>query len=261
MSRGGLGTSGLPSEQETYPVPWRERKLLDPPLTTGLVVYWFPTGINEFQRSSLRNSRMLALYPSRCVSMEVADVHSPSGQRFASDAKLPIAVLAQADGTVIGKAKNKDGFLRVDQVERLLENEMKRREETLKAQLKDAKEKEKLGDTQGAIPLYRSVFEQKCLFPSQAKNAAKALKKLGVEDVGKVNDGPVFDPAKSAAIQRMMRRGLAAELRANYPDAERWYAKAHRMDPADPAPWRYLGELYRHDIGDWDKARSPSVRF
>jgi tetratricopeptide (TPR) repeat protein len=28
------------------------------------------------------------------------------------------------------------------------------------------------------------------------------------------------------------------------------------MDPADPAPLRYLGELYRHHIGDWDKARS-----
>jgi tetratricopeptide (TPR) repeat protein len=26
------------------------------------------------------------------------------------------------------------------------------------------------------------------------------------------------------------------------------------MDPADPAPLRYLGELYRHHIGEWDKA-------
>ena len=28
------------------------------------------------------------------------------------------------------------------------------------------------------------------------------------------------------------------------------------MDPADPAPLRYLGELYRHHIGDWEKART-----
>ena len=255
MSRGGPTTSGLPSEQETYPVPWRQRKVEDSPVTMGLVVYWFPTGVNEFQRSSLRNSRMLALYASRCVSMEVADARSPSGQKFAGDAKLPIAVLAQPDGTVIGKAENKDGFLRVDQVEQLLENEMKRREETLKAQLKEAKDKEKSGDSQSAIPLYRSVLEQKCLFPSQAKNAAKALKKLGVEDVGEVNDGPVLDPTKSAEIERTMRRGLEAELQAKYHEAERWYGKAHRMDPADPAPLRYLGELYRHDIGDWDGAR------
>jgi tetratricopeptide (TPR) repeat protein len=28
------------------------------------------------------------------------------------------------------------------------------------------------------------------------------------------------------------------------------------MDSADPVPLRYLGELYRHHIGDWDKART-----
>jgi tetratricopeptide (TPR) repeat protein len=28
------------------------------------------------------------------------------------------------------------------------------------------------------------------------------------------------------------------------------------MDPADPTPLRYLGELYRHHIGDWTKARN-----
>jgi tetratricopeptide (TPR) repeat protein len=28
------------------------------------------------------------------------------------------------------------------------------------------------------------------------------------------------------------------------------------MDPADPAPLRYLGELYRHHLGDWGKART-----
>jgi tetratricopeptide (TPR) repeat protein len=27
------------------------------------------------------------------------------------------------------------------------------------------------------------------------------------------------------------------------------------MDPADPTPLRYLAELYRHDIGDWEKAK------
>jgi tetratricopeptide (TPR) repeat protein len=28
------------------------------------------------------------------------------------------------------------------------------------------------------------------------------------------------------------------------------------MDPADPVPLRYLGEVYRHETGEWDKARS-----
>jgi hypothetical protein len=28
------------------------------------------------------------------------------------------------------------------------------------------------------------------------------------------------------------------------------------MDPADPTPLRHLGEVYRHEIGDWVKARA-----
>ena len=254
---GGMspGSSGMPTAQETYPVPWRQRMPQDPPLVAGLVVYWFPTGVDEFRRSSLRNSRMLALYASQCVSMEVADVLSPAGQKFAADAKLPLVVLAQPDGTVIGKAENKSGFLKVDQVEQLLNNEIKRREETLKAELKDAKEKVKSGDNESAIPIYKQVLEQKCLFPGHAKEAAKALKKLGVTEVADIPDAPVFDPAKSAEIERSMRRGLTAELQAKYFEAARWYEKVRRLDPADPAPLRYLGELYRHDIGDWTKAR------
>ena len=52
-----------------------------------------------------------------------------------------------------------------------------------------------------------------------------------------------------------MRKGLEAENAATYIDAEKLYQKAHDMDPADPTPLRYLGELYRHHTGEWDKAR------
>lgn len=254
MAPGPSMSPGMSPAPEVYPVPWRQRTPQDPPLTSGLVLYWFPTGMPEFQHSSLRNSRMLSLYASECVSMEVADVRSPAGQKYVGDAKLPVVVLAQADGTKINLLENKNGFLKVGEVEDLLSSELKRRQETLKAQLKDAKDKAKSGDNPGAIQLYRSVLEQKCLFPSLAKNAAKALKKLGVTDVGEIFDAPVFDRAKSAAIERTMQRGLVAEYAGKYFEARRWYARAHRMDPADPAPVRYLGELYRHEIGDWDMA-------
>jgi tetratricopeptide (TPR) repeat protein len=52
-----------------------------------------------------------------------------------------------------------------------------------------------------------------------------------------------------------MRSGLIAEIAERYVTAERLYRKAHLMDPADPTPLRYLGELYRHHTGEWDKAR------
>src|SRR5579859_5106923 len=81
MSGGSMGPGAGPgSDVQVYPVPWRQRTPQDPPLVAGLVVYWFPTGVDEFRRSSLRNSRVLSLYASQCVSMEVAAVGSPAGQ-------------------------------------------------------------------------------------------------------------------------------------------------------------------------------------
>jgi tetratricopeptide (TPR) repeat protein len=124
--------------------------------------------------------------------------------------------------------------------------------------LKEGREKAKAGDSAGAIPLFKAVAEQQCMFPKKAKDAAKELKKLGAE-VAMLDDSsfsaPVFEPKLSARIERTMLLGLMAELNGRYRVAEKYYSEAHRMDPADPAPLRYLGEVYRHDTGEWDKAR------
>jgi tetratricopeptide (TPR) repeat protein len=260
---GGMGGAqmGPTLLAPVYNVPWRPRLPDAPPVTESLVVYWFPSSVQEFQRSSLRNSRILSLYATECVAMEVADAATPLGQKLAPGAKLPVAVLATTDGIVIGKAENKNGFLRVDQVEKLVEQEYKRRENEIESQLRDAKEHVKSGDNVGAIPIYKSVLTQKCLFPKKAKDAAKALKKLGVEEAAGLADAPdfptpIFDAAVSAKIEKTMEQGLRAENAARYHDAERLYSLASHMDPADPTPMRYLGELYRHHIGDWDKARA-----
>jgi tetratricopeptide (TPR) repeat protein len=66
----------------------------------------------------------------------------------------------------------------------------------------------------------------------------------------------VFDRAESARIEQVMRMGLIAEINERYVTAEKFYKRAHQMDPADPTPLRYLGEVYRHHIGDWQKART-----
>jgi tetratricopeptide (TPR) repeat protein len=255
---GGMssGSAGSAPVEQVYHVPWRLITPQDPPVSAGLVLYWFPTGPEEVKRSSLLNSRTLALYATQCVTMGVVDAGTPIGQKLVANDKLPVAVLATADGTPVGKAENRDGYLKVDQVEKLVESEIKKRESALKEQLEDAKNKAKSGDNQNAIQEYRAVLEQKCLFPGKAKDAGKALKKLGVTDVGQLFDAPVFDHAKSAQIDRTMRAGLKAENAAKYAEAEHLYSEAHRMDPADPAPLRYLGELYRHETGQWDLARA-----
>ena len=253
---GGMGGGmGPGSDPQVYQVPWRVLKPTDPPVTSGLVLYWFPSSNDELQKSSLRVSRELSLYATQCVAMEVADVRTEAGQKFATDAKLPIAVLATADGNIVGKVENQNGMLKVEQVEKLVASELKQRESSLDEQIKNAKSRAKEGDNARAIQLYRTVLDQKCLFPKKARDAAKELKKLGVTDVAEVPDSPVFDPKRSTQIERTMRAGLRAEMDARYAEAERLYSSARQMDPADPAPLRYLGELYRHETGEWDKAR------
>jgi tetratricopeptide (TPR) repeat protein len=252
---GGGGTGGMSggSSREVYTVPWKALQTADS-VKEGLAVYWFPASQNEVNHSSLLESRTLQVYAQQCVTMGLVDPRTPLGQKYVPDGKVPVAVIAQADGTVVGKLENKDGKLKVGDLEKLLDNEMKKREESLKEKMESAKTKVKAGDNQGAIAELRAVYDQKCMFPKRAKDAQKELKKLGVE-VAEVPDAPNMDPAVTARIQKTMRAGLAAENAAKYLEAERLYKAARQVDPADPTPVRFLGELYRHHIGDWERAR------
>jgi tetratricopeptide (TPR) repeat protein len=254
---GGMsGGGGGGSNPQVYFVPWKVRAPKDPPAAAGLVLYWFPASNEELQKSSLRASRVLSLYASQCISMQVADRRIPNADKLIGGSTLPVAVLATPEDKPISKLENKDGRLKVEQVEKLVDSEMKQREATLDSQMKDAKEKVKTGDNAAAIKLYQSVLGEKCLFPKKAKDAAKELKKLGVNEIATVPESPIFDVRESVRIEQTMRNGLRAEMNGKYVRAERFYSLAHEMDPADPTPLRYLGELYRHHIGDWDKART-----
>ena len=250
MNNGGGGGSNAP----VYVVPWKIRKPSDPP-ASGLVLYWFPGSQDEIRSSSLRESRTLSLYASQCVSMELADGRMPHAKELVGDSNLPVAVLAKPDGTPISKLDNKDGKLKVTDVEKIVDSEMKQRESDINAKMKEAASKATSGDKDGAIAMYRGIVEQKCLFPKKAKDAAKELKKLGVTDIAEIPPTPIFEQKQSAAIERVMRRGLIAEMNGRYVSADQLYTQAHQMDPADPTPLRYLGENYRHNIGDWNKAR------
>lgn len=258
---GGMsGGSGSAAAPETYRVPWKVRSPKDQP-AKGLVVYWFPASNDEVKKSSLRESRALSLYAAQCVSMEIADGQVPNAQTLLGEAKPPVAVIATPDGTPVTRVENKDGKLKVEALEKVLTSEVKTRETALDEQMKEAKAKAAAGEKETAIKLFQAVLEQKCMFPAKAKSAAKELKKLGVNDVANVADSPdfgvpVFDARKSAGIELTMQRGLIAEDSARYLVAEKLYQTARLMDPADPTPLRYLGELYRHHTGDWNKART-----
>ena len=254
---GGVGGGGRNEgpAPAVYKVPWQMYEARTIP-QKGLILYWFPASNNELKNSSLLGSRILTLYSAQCVSMRVADAKTPELQPIIGDSAVPVAVLANANGTPINKVENTAGKLKVEQVEKIVEAEMKQRESSLDTQMKDAKDKAKAGDKDGAIALLKPVAEEKCLFPKKAKDATKELKKLGVEEIGSIPESPIFDRVQSAKIEAVMRQGLRAEIAERYVTAERLYQRAHQMDPADPTPLRYLGEVYRHHTGEWDKARA-----
>ena len=253
MSGGGNNSGG--ADPVVYHVPWKlPAKAKEKPVTEGIVLYWFPASQNEIKNSSLRESRDLSLYASQCVAMLMADNTTPNGDALVGESQLPVAVLAKPDGTVISKVENTKGKLNVRDIEKLVSTEVKTRGAAIDAKLAEAKTKALAGEKDAAIELYRTVAAEKCMFAKKAKDAAKELKKLGAENIGAIADEPNFDSKVSASIVRTMKKGLIAENAAKYELAGQLYEKAHKLDPADPTPLRYLAELNRHHIGDWDRS-------
>src|SRR5438105_1426110 len=154
-SSGGGGGSAAP----TYNVPWKLYKVKDAPVS-GLVLYWFPASQNEINNSSLKQSRTLLTYASQCVAMSVADTKIPNADKLVGESKLPVAVLATPDGTPVKKVENANGKLKVADVEKVVDSEMKQRETALTEQINEAGRKVKAGDNDGAIKLYKAVVDQ-----------------------------------------------------------------------------------------------------
>src|SRR5882672_3095541 len=168
----GGGGGGGGANAPVYVVPWKAHTPKDPP-AKGLVLYWFPASENEWKNSSLHESRTLSVYAGQCVTMEVGTNQTPNAVKILGESKPPVAVLATSEGTTVSKVESKDGKLKVADVEKLVDTEMKRRESGVIEQMNEAGRKVKAGDNDGAIKLYRAVLDQKCLFPKKAKDAAK----------------------------------------------------------------------------------------
>jgi tetratricopeptide (TPR) repeat protein len=286
---GGVRTSGGPAEGTDtlgrrdvpgplgaiYQVPWavvHNGEEVPAPLAApagapadNLVVYWFPTSQQEAKASELQASRELTLLTARCVTLALVASDNTELRRRFPGAAGPYVVLAEAGGKELGRVAADSGpHLKASQVEKLVGGELKGREAALDRQIAAARDKETHGDREGAVSLYQQVWAARCLVPGKIpKKASDALKKLGrpvpPDTVGWLGSGsspaPRHGAAADARIERTLDAGLAAEDAGRYLEARALYARAHRFDPADPVPLRYLGELYRHHTGDWAAAR------
>jgi tetratricopeptide (TPR) repeat protein len=258
-----MGSSDAPI---TYRVSWKvlgQGAEVPKAPEAALVLYWFPTSPEEAKASNLQTSRALSMAGARCVA---AALVTPDNQALHDKFKVaagPAAVLTTADGAELGRVAASDGKLEARPVEKLLESAMDKQEKAFDVIL-DAAEKKAAKDHDGAVADYQKVWEQRCLFPKLGKKAAKGLKKLGVtvDEAALRQLGPDSLPepdvkgVNAAKVEEVLSAGLKAELAARYQDAERLYARAVKLDPADPTALRFLGEVYRHQTGEWDKAQA-----
>ncbi|MGC4073738.1 MAG: tetratricopeptide repeat protein [Nibricoccus sp.] len=263
MPSGGGGSSA--SDAEVYRVSWKlfgPGKPLPKAPEASLLLLWFPTSPASLKTSQLLNSRTLSLAGSRCIAEAlVTPDNSSLHESFKVTATDEVVVLANSDGTEISRvtATSPDS-LELKAVEKLLNKELDIRQKKLEALFNAAEKKAKAKDP-SAVDDLKAVWAERCLFPALGKRAAKSLKKLGVTvdqaalrslgsddlaDTDLQNTHPEVEPA--------LKAGLRAELAADYPAAEQHYLRAVALDPADPTALRYLGEFYRHQTGQWDKA-------
>ena len=262
MNPGG-GGGGPAVDQEAYNVPWKILGPADASPDGALIVYWFPTSPENARSAEVRQSRYLSLSSGQCVGMALVRTdNTPLRAKFSAPQDQPVVVLAAKDGTEVGRVAGANGVVKVDEVEDLVKKEVSRREDAAKQTLDEAKEKVAAKDTDGAAALYQQVYDQRCLLPSEAKKAAKGLKKLGKpvpeaesSRLEKIQPADV-SPDRTAEMVRTMRAGVAAEQEGEILAAKAAYESAHRMDPNDPVAARYLAELYRHHTGEWAAART-----
>jgi tetratricopeptide (TPR) repeat protein len=252
----GMGT------ERVYHVPWKVLASGATAPTERLVLYWFPIGPEEARGSSMQTSRRLALWSGECVGMAiVTSDNADLRARFKADAAAPLAVLAGDDFAEVTRVEASGGRLEASAVEKAVGSALDEREDSLKAALDTAKGKNKGGDADGAAALYAQVLADRCLFPSLGKKAAKALKAMGrpvPEETSSLWEGarPDLSDAMNAKMAALLGGGLEAEEQGKIPEAQQAYERARDLDPGDPVPLRFLGELHRHHTGDWDQART-----
>ena len=260
---GGMG--GGSGQAEVYHVPWRilgnGTQLAVPP-GTGLVVLWFPVDMEKAKISAMTTSRTLTLAAARgvvdfVVTTEAAKFRTGYNVVAGQETAVLTGLDAKEISRVVPGPKGKFDF---GAVEKLVSDELDRREKTWKAALETAEKKVKAGDKSAADDL-QQVWAQRVMFPSLGKRAAKALDKLGIkvsrQELEPLGPDTLADPDVAgvhADVEPLIQAGLAAELAAKYDVAGRYYAQAAELDPADPTALRYLGEFYRHDTGEWNKA-------
>jgi hypothetical protein len=160
-------------------VPWHVVEP-DAEVDAPLALFWVPASVDELRRSELLTSDDLTLFSSQCVAMRVVQLNDVARvAALQADAELPVAVLTDRAGEIVGRIESDRGVLSVDEVEDLVRDELDRRAAEQEALLARARQLAEANDVEAAVTIYRSVWEERCVCPRQGRSARKALRRLG----------------------------------------------------------------------------------
>lgn len=160
-------------------VPWKVLNPGDDTLKGDLVLFWVPATRDEIKRSPMLTSRPLALLASQCVGMQLVRPDDEETIRRLAISRPPAAVMVDANGSVIDRVPNVDGTVRIADIERMVRDAVNARDAAADHLLDEARTKADAGARDDAIRLYRTVAALRCLFPRKARDAERALHKLG----------------------------------------------------------------------------------
>lgn len=183
FSQSGRGVRSGPGTGDPYEslVPWHFLAKGGALVNEPLVLYWFPATVLETEKSPLVSSRELIQATDRCLNFEVVlPEDATTIEKFGVTGKLPAALLADGKGTVLRRVDNAGGRLVLPSVEKMVRDELNARGDTMYVRVTEAKKRAAAGDKEGAIDLYRKLWEERCLFPLVGTEAQHALKALGV---------------------------------------------------------------------------------
>lgn len=159
-------------------VPW---EVLDPAdaVDAPLVLYWIPAAPDELRRSALLTSYDLTLFSSRCVAMRVVRFNDSARlARLDVGPDVPMAVLTDRAGNILGRVEAERGALAAAKVEELVREQLAQREAEAEALLDRARDRARRKEHAAAMALYARVWAERCVCPRQARDAKRAMKKL-----------------------------------------------------------------------------------
>jgi hypothetical protein len=167
-------------------VPWKIHNPGDPPARADLVLEWLPASRDELRRSPLLTSRSLSTSASRCVAMEVIRPDDAPSIARLGGGRLPRALVLDAHGLEVARVESDEDGLSPASVEKMVRDTLASRDLETDRLMEIARNEVANGQTDAAIEAYRQVRDLRCSFPRKARDAERALHKLGV--TGKERD-------------------------------------------------------------------------